>query len=161
MPSMQHLGTFNIECSKNETFVSVHCPLAYGNHRLTLLLSYTSEIPLDATYFNALTHAILHAEVRVVVWDLLLSLTSRSSGNNYAFARISTKKQPPSKHLPKVPSRFILLPNMQIQELYPKGLTAYVSACPPILYNSVPAMLLPTCTLRFSHWKSSERRSRK
>src|SRR6266480_7263137 len=110
--SMQHLGTFNIECSKNKTSVSVRCPVAYGNHRLTLLLRYTSEIPLDVTYFNALTHAILHAEVRVVVWDLLFSLTSRSSGSNYTFARISTKKQPSSKHLPKVPSRFILPQNM-------------------------------------------------
>lgn len=60
---MQLLGTFNIECSNVKTFVSVHAKVACSNHRLTLLLSYTSEIPLDGTYFNALIHAILHAEV--------------------------------------------------------------------------------------------------
>jgi hypothetical protein len=63
MPSMQFLGTFNIERSNVKTFVSVHAQVSCSNHRLTLLLNYISEIPLDRTYFNALTHAILHAEV--------------------------------------------------------------------------------------------------
>jgi len=63
MPAMQLLGTFNVEFSNTKTFVSVHAPVACGNHRTTLLLNYTSELPLNGTHFNALTHAILHAEV--------------------------------------------------------------------------------------------------
>jgi hypothetical protein len=63
MPAMQLLGTFNIECSNIKTFVSVHAPVTFSNHRITLLLNYTSNIPLDATYFNALNHAVLHTEV--------------------------------------------------------------------------------------------------
>ena len=81
-----------------------------------------------------------------------------SSGANFAFVRLSTKKQPSSRPAHMVPSRCILLQNMSIQELHPKGLTVYASACPLPMCSSILSMALPTCATWRSRWKSNERR---